>query len=44
MRYAVPCLLFLANSEVISLIALLVLVSIFIADILKERAGKYDAN
>ncbi len=37
MRYWIPCLLFLANSEVISLIALMILFSVFLSDIWKAK-------
>ena len=42
MKYLAPCLFFLAGSEVISLLALLVIAGMFLADILKERSGLYE--
>lgn len=43
MRYIVPCLLFLANDECASWLALLILMGIFLADCWKART-KYDAE
>jgi hypothetical protein len=39
MRYIIPCLLFVANSEIISLLALSVIMVFVIVDLLKARAG-----
>lgn len=39
MRYIFPCLLFMANSEIISLLALSVIMVFVIVDLLKARAG-----
>lgn len=36
MRYAIPCLLFLANSEVVSMLALVIIMTVFLLDIAKE--------
>jgi hypothetical protein len=43
MRYLIPSLLFLANDEAISFLALLVLAIVFVCDVWKAR-GKYDAE
>lgn len=40
MRYVLPCLLFLANDEAISLIGLIVIVAIFLWDIWKEATKR----
>lgn len=37
MRYAIPSLLFLANNEVISWLALLIIMGVFLADCWKAR-------
>ena len=37
MKYLLPCLLFLANSEVISAFALLVMMGMFLWDIARAR-------
>lgn len=42
MKYLLPGLLFLANSEVISAAALLIMVVMFLTDVLKERSGMYE--
>lgn len=39
MRYIIPCLLFMANSEIISLLAMSVIMVFVIVDLLKARAG-----
>lgn len=39
MKYLLPCLLFLANSEVISAFALLVMMGMFLWDIAAARFG-----
>lgn len=41
-KYFLPCLLFLANSEIMSLLALLIISGLFFADVLKERERKYE--
>lgn len=43
MRYLMPSLLFLANDEIVSLFALLILAIVFACDVWKAR-GKYDAE
>lgn len=43
MRYLIPSLLFLANDEAISLLALLILFVVFAADCWRAR-WKYDAE
>lgn len=44
MKYIIPCVLFLANSEVISLIALAVISVMFLLDIAnaRERRGRWE--
>lgn len=42
MKYLAPCLMFLANNEVISWLALLVLAGMFLADIVKERSVQHE--
>lgn len=42
MKYLLPCLLFLANSEVISAFALLVMMGMFLWDVLKERSELHE--
>ena len=37
MRYAIPCLLFLANDECFSVLALLILMGVFLMDCWKAR-------
>lgn len=39
MRYIFPCLLFMANSEIVSLLALSVIMVFVIVDLLKARTG-----
>lgn len=43
MRYLLPCLLFLANDECFSVLALLILFIMFVVDIWKAKP-KYDAD
>lgn len=40
MRYAIPCLLFLANDECISLLGLIIILAVFLVDIFKAREGQ----
>lgn len=42
MKYIIPCILFLLNSEIMSLLALLIMSGMFFADVLKERERKYE--
>lgn len=44
MKYIIPCVLFLANSEVISLIALAVISVMFLVDIAnaRERRSRWE--
>ena len=37
MRYIMPCLMFLANNEVVSWLALLILMGVFLMDCWKAR-------
>lgn len=43
MRYAFPCLLFLANDECFSALALVILMIVFLADMWKARF-KHEAD
>lgn len=43
MKYAIPCLLFLANDECFSVLALLILFIVLAVDIWKARP-RYDAD
>ena len=42
MKYLAPCVLFLINSEIMSLLALLILAGMFLADIVKERSVQHE--
>ena len=37
MRYIMPCLMFLANNEVVSWLALVIIMGVFLADCWKAR-------
>lgn len=42
MKYLAPCVLFLMGSEIMSLLALLIMGGMFLADILKERSVQHE--
>ena len=44
MKYIIPALLFLANSEIISLLALLIITGCFAFDLVTERGRYRESN
>lgn len=40
MRYLFPTLLFLANSEILSMLAMVIIVTVFLLDLAKEAAKR----